>query len=86
MVRKMAAQMNGDIVGVLVTSKLFRSSETQATCEGCFPRLSICSIISLHSGMSRAVHPQEFLKMDVDHWHIPVWASHSTFYILRQAH
>ena len=74
MVRRMAAQMYGDIVGVLVTSKLFRSSETQATCDGCFSRLSICSIISLHSGMSRAVHPQEFSKMDVGHWHIPVWA------------
>ena len=35
----------------------------------------LSTVISLHSGMSRAVHPQEFLKMDVDHWHIPVWAS-----------
>ena len=26
--------------------------------------------ISLHSGMSRAVHPQEFPKVDVDHRHI----------------
>ena len=34
----------------------FRSSTTQATCEGCFARQSICSVISLHSGMSRAVH------------------------------
>ena len=29
----------------------FRSSEKQATCEGCFARQSICSVISLHSGM-----------------------------------
>ena len=33
-------------------------------------------------GMSRAVNPLEFLKVDVDHWHIPVWASHSTFHFL----
>ena len=35
-----------------------------------------------HSGVSRAVNPQEFLKVDVDHWHIPVRASHSTFHFL----
>ena len=35
-------------------------------------RQCICSVISLHSGMFRAVHPQEFLKVDVVHWHIPV--------------
>ena len=51
----------------------FRSSEKRATCEGCSARLSVCSVVSLHSGMSRAVHPQEFLKVDVDHRHIPVW-------------
>ena len=38
----------------------FRSSEKHATCEGCFARQSVCSVVSLHSGMSRAVHPQEF--------------------------
>ena len=38
----------------------FRSFEKRATCEGCFARQSICSVISLHSGMSRAVHTQEF--------------------------
>ena len=48
-------------------SQHFRSFEKQATCEGCFARQSVCSVISLHSGMSRAVHPQEVLKMDVDH-------------------
>ena len=36
-------------------------------------------IISLHSGMSRAVHPQDFSKVDVDQEHIPVWVSHSIF-------
>ena len=41
-------------------SQHFRSSETQATCDGCFARLSICSVVSFHSDMSRAVHPQEF--------------------------
>ena len=57
----------------------FRSSEKQATCEGRFARQSVCSVIFLHSGMSRAVHPQEFSKADVS----PVWAnSHSTFHFL----
>ena len=45
----------------------FRSSKKQATCEGCFARQPICSVISLHPGMSRAVHPQEFSKVDVCH-------------------
>ena len=31
----------------------FRSSEKQATCDDCFARQSICSVISLHCGMSR---------------------------------
>ena len=60
----------------------FISSKKQATCEGCFAHQSVCSVISLHSGMSRAVHPQEFLKVDVDHRHIPVWASHCTLHFL----
>ena len=38
----------------------FRSSEKQATCESCLTRQSICSVVSLHSGMSRAVHTEEF--------------------------
>ena len=33
---------------------------------------SVCSVISLHSCMSRAIHPKEFLKLDVDHRHIPL--------------
>ena len=41
-----------------------------------------CGSFPLHSGMSRAVHPQEFSKVGVKHWHMPVWASHSTLYIL----
>ena len=45
----------------------FRSSETQATCDGCFTLQSVCSVISLHSGRSRALHPQEFPKVDVEH-------------------
>ena len=61
-------------------SQHFRSSQKQATCEGCFARMSVCSVVSLHSGMSRAEHPQEFSKVDVDHRHIPVWVSHSTFH------
>ena len=38
-------------------SQHFRSSKKQGTCEGCLSRQSICSVISLQSGMSRAVHP-----------------------------
>ena len=41
-------------------SQHFRSSEKQATCEGCFARQSTCSVVSLHPGMSRVSHPQEF--------------------------
>ena len=64
-------------------SQHFRSSEKQGTSEGCFTRQSILSVISRHSDMSRVVlHPQEFSKVDVDHRHIPVWASHYTFHFL----
>ena len=35
----------------------FRSSEKQAICEGCFALQSLCSVDSLHTGMSWAVHP-----------------------------
>ena len=61
--------------GSTVVSQHFISFETQATYDGCFALQSICSVISIHSGMSRAVHLQEFSKVDADHWHIPVWAS-----------
>ena len=60
-------------------SQHFRSSEKQATCEGCFAYQCVCS---LHSGMSRAVHTEEFSKVDVDHRHIPVCAFNSTFHFL----
>ena len=33
----------------------------------CFARQSVCLVVSLLSGMSRAVHPQEISKVDVDH-------------------
>ena len=36
----------------------FRSSQKQATCGGCFSRQSICSVISLHSGMYREMTEQ----------------------------
>ena len=45
----------------------FRSSQKQATCEGCFARQCICSVISPHSGMSREVHPQKFTPFNC-HW------------------
>ena len=56
-------------------SQHFRAFKKQTTCEGCFAHQSICSVVSHHSSMSRAVQPQEFSKVDVNHWHIPVWAS-----------
>ena len=33
------------------------------------------------TGVSRAVRPHEFSRVDVEHWHIivPLWASYSTF-------
>ena len=37
----------------------FRSSEKQATCEGCLVRQSVCLVISFHCSVSRAVHLQE---------------------------
>ena len=37
----------------------FRSLKTEAVCDGCFARQSICSVISLHAGTSKAVSPQE---------------------------
>ena len=43
------------------------SSETQATHDRCFACQSVCSVISFHSSMSRAIHPQMFSKVDVDH-------------------
>ena len=49
-------------------SQRFWSSENQATCEGCFTSQSICSVISFHSGMSRAEHPLDFSKVDIDHF------------------
>ena len=61
-------------------------SKTEATCDGCFTCQSICLVISLYSSMSRAILPQEFSKVDVSHWHIPLLASHSTFHILLQVH
>lgn len=51
---------------------------TQATSDGCYSRQSVCLVISLESGMSRAVHPQrESLRVVVEHWHRPLSATHS---------
>ena len=46
----------------------------------------ICPVISLDSGISIKVHPQVSLKVDVEDWCIPAWASHSTFHLWWQAH
>ena len=48
-------------------SSTLRFSEMQDTCDGCFAHQSVCSVISLHSDKSWAVHPHEFLKVDVEH-------------------
>ena len=53
------------------TPQHFRSSETPATCGGYLARQSSYSVISLDSGMSSTVHPQESSKVDVEHWHMP---------------
>ena len=50
------------------TPQHLRFSETQATCDGCFACQSIDSDVSFDSSLSRAVHPQEFKKVDVGHW------------------
>ena len=67
------------VMSFALCSQHLRSSETQATCDGCFTGKSIDSVISLHSSMSRAGHPQVFRRLmsTIDTFH-PVWASHST--------
>ena len=72
----------------------FRSSETQTTCDGCFARQSICSVISLHSAclsvrsfpFTPACLVQSFGRWMSNIWHMPVWASHSTCHLLREAY
>ena len=49
----------------------FRSSETQATHAGFSAQQSICLVISLDSDTSRAVHPQESLKVDDKRRYMP---------------
>ena len=67
-----------DVLGSKVVSQApqnFISSDTQATCKSYFLCQSICSAISFPGGMSRAVHPQESSRVDVEHRHVPIWAS-----------
>ena len=64
-------------IGSVSSSSKLQIFREASTYEGSFACQSICSVISLHSGMSAAVYPQVFLKVDVNHWHISVWASHS---------
>ena len=47
-------------------------SEMQTTCDSCTACQFICLVIFHHSSMSRTVHPQDFSKEAVSHWHIPV--------------
>ena len=50
------------------TPQHLRFSQTQTTCDGCFACQSIYSDVSFDSSLSKAVHPQEFSKVDVRHW------------------
>ena len=68
-----------DVPGLVPAGSVSSSSTLQIFRDGCFARQSICSVISFDSGMSRTVHPQDFSKVDVEDWHMPVWTSHSTF-------
>ena len=52
---------------VTQTPQHFRSSKTQANCQGCFSCQAICLVISFHSDMFRAVHPQEFSEVDAEY-------------------
>ena len=52
---------------VVTQTQHLRSSQMQASCEGCFSCQAICLVISLHSGMSMALHPQEFSGVDVEY-------------------
>ena len=52
------------------TPQHFRSYKMQASCDGCFAHQSICSVTFVDSGMSKAVHLNEFLKVDVEHWYM----------------
>ena len=49
----------------------FTPSQTQATCDGCFVCQSICLVISLDPSTLRTVHPQQSLRVDVEHCHMP---------------
>ena len=60
-----------------------RSSVTQTIWDGCMAHQSICLVISLHSGMSRAAHPQRFSKVDAKHRHASLGFP---FHFLYQAH
>ena len=44
------------------TPQHFRFSENQSSCDGCFSRQSICSVVSLHSNVSRAVTHRSFRR------------------------
>ena len=59
----------------------FRSSKTQATCDGCFARQSVCSVVSLHSGMSRTRRFRRWMS----HSSLGL-NSHFTLYFLLHAH
>ena len=58
------------------TPQLLRYSERKATCYDCFARRSVCSVISLDTGMSRAVHhrclPRRMSNMDTGQSGFPI--------------
>ena len=65
--------------GVSQAPQHFRSSKVQVICDGCFAQQFICSVISFDSDISKTIHPQEFLKVDVQHSQVTVWASQPIF-------
>ena len=65
-------------------SQHLRSSEKQANCEGCFApaSLSARSFPFTPACPGNYTHRNFRRWITVDHRHIPVWASHSTFHFL----
>ena len=60
---RISQAIDGDVRGFVPAGSVSSSSTLQvfrdATCDGfCIASQSICSVISFHSGRSRAVHPQ----------------------------
>ena len=65
------------VLGFVPAGSASSSSTIQIFRDASHLRWLLCAPVSLlgyflYSGMSRAAHPQELSKVDVDHWHSPV--------------